>query len=140
VVGVLLVDGQGRVLLQLRDGRAPTSPNKWSLVGGGIEPGEEPEEAARRELLEETGLRVEGPLELFWQGRRPSSSRPDAVTEWWVYCARTHARPEDVVVGEGEAMVFVAPGRALALDFGAGSAFFVPRFLASPAYRRLAGA
>jgi 8-oxo-dGTP pyrophosphatase MutT (NUDIX family) len=31
----------------------------WHTIAGGIEPGESPEEAARRELAEETGLRVE---------------------------------------------------------------------------------
>ncbi len=31
-------------------------PPRWITPGGGIDPGESPEEAARRELFEETGL------------------------------------------------------------------------------------
>src|SRR5258707_5854402 len=36
----------------------------WDLVGGHIEPGESPEEAARREAYEEAGARL-GPLHLL---------------------------------------------------------------------------
>jgi len=36
---------------------------KWSTVGGGVEPGESPAEAAKREVREETGLEIEvGPV------------------------------------------------------------------------------
>jgi 8-oxo-dGTP pyrophosphatase MutT (NUDIX family) len=140
VVGILLVDAAGSILLQHRDAHAPVAPNQWSMPGGGIEPGETPEEAAHRELLEETGLRVEWPLTRFWQGTRPSSVRPDMLTEWHVYCAPTTARQEDIIVGEGQAMAFVPPDRALALDLGSSAAYFVSRFLASPDYRRLLGA
>ena len=111
------------------------------MPGGGVEPGESPEDAARRELLEETGLRIEGPLTLFWSGLRPSSRTPDdptVVTEWQVYGARTSARQEDIVLGEGDAMVFTAPDDALALDLAFSARFFIPRFLASPLYHRLA--
>lgn len=53
---VLLVDEQDRVLLF--EGQDPTSPENryWCPVGGGLEPGESPEDAARREVREETGL------------------------------------------------------------------------------------
>ncbi|WP_285115588.1 NUDIX domain-containing protein [Leifsonia sp. fls2-241-R2A-40a] len=30
----------------------------WSFIGGGIEPGEEPQDALEREVLEETGARI----------------------------------------------------------------------------------
>ncbi|MGI9188150.1 MAG: NUDIX domain-containing protein, partial [Gaiellales bacterium] len=42
----------------------PPSLGRWALPGGRIEPGEEPIEAARREVLEETELVVEGGIHL----------------------------------------------------------------------------
>ena len=139
VTFVFLVDPAGRLLLQLRDAHAPVGPNQWSVPGGGLEPGEAPEACARRELLEETSLEVEGPLILFWQGTRPSSFQPGAVTDWYVYCAQTTARQEDVVVGEGAAMEFVPPAQARRLDLTTSAAHFVPLFLDSPLYRAWQG-
>ena len=57
---VFIEDEQGRVLLQLR-----TDNRQWSFsAAGSMEPGEAPEETARRELLEETGLTAHA-LELY---------------------------------------------------------------------------
>lgn len=50
-----LADGR---LLLVRQFRYPAGRWLWELVAGGIEPGETLREAARRELLEETGYRA----------------------------------------------------------------------------------
>lgn len=52
-----LIVRDGRVLL-VRRGKEPFK-GYWSLPGGTVEPGETPDEAVRREVLEETGLHVE---------------------------------------------------------------------------------
>jgi 8-oxo-dGTP pyrophosphatase MutT (NUDIX family) len=57
-VAVIIEDLQGRVLLLLRGPTAPLMPNRWNLPGGKIESGESTVEAAMRETLEETALRV----------------------------------------------------------------------------------
>ena len=137
VAVVCLVDRQGRILMQHRDANAKTSANQWGLPGGKIEPGEAPDAAARREVLEETGLAVPQ-VEHLWTGNRPSVSTPDGLVEMHVFCAPTQARQEDVVLGEGQAMVFLSPEEALARDLGVTAAIVLPRFLSSERYRALA--
>jgi 8-oxo-dGTP diphosphatase len=53
-VGAVVLDRAGRVLL-VRRGRPP-GKGDWTLPGGRVEPGEAPEEAVAREVLEETGV------------------------------------------------------------------------------------
>ena len=56
---VLLVDGEGRVLLFLgHDPARPAEGTWWFTVGGGLDDGESHRDAAVRELFEETGLSV----------------------------------------------------------------------------------
>lgn len=59
--GILFVH-DGRVLLLKRSASAKDAPGTWAFPGGGIEPGESPEQAARRELQEECGYTYDGPL------------------------------------------------------------------------------
>jgi len=51
---IILLDRQGRLLLFRFD--PPNRPPFWCTPGGALDPGESYEEAARRELLEETGI------------------------------------------------------------------------------------
>jgi ADP-ribose pyrophosphatase YjhB (NUDIX family) len=52
----IVTDDDGRVLLAHW---AEGHRSAWTLPGGGLEQGEDPEDAARREVFEETGYRVE---------------------------------------------------------------------------------
>ncbi|HET6951841.1 MAG TPA: NUDIX hydrolase [Acidimicrobiales bacterium] len=62
LAAVVCAERGDEVLLLKRQGGALSG--QWFLPGGAIERGELPEEGARRELVEETGLDVEGELEL----------------------------------------------------------------------------
>lgn len=78
---VLAIDPNQRILLM--EGKTPWAAGVWFTPGGGVEPGESHEDAARRELWEETGLRVAAVgaavwvREHVWKGDR-----------WWRSCER----------------------------------------------------
>lgn len=56
-VVILAHSGDGRIVM-VRQYRYPARESLWELIAGGLEPGERPLTAARRELLEETGYRA----------------------------------------------------------------------------------
>ena len=64
-MGALIFRGPGKrgPILLVERGRHPLK-GYWSLPGGLVETGETLDEAVRREILEETGLRVK-PVEMF---------------------------------------------------------------------------
>ena len=103
VSSAVLVDG--KVLMLKRPDRCHSFPGMWSLVAGKIEPGETPEQAARREIAEETGLEVGAP---------DASTRPVHVREGSILW-RVHPflfrldSAEPVLNDENEAFEWVSP-------------------------------
>ncbi len=154
VAGALLVDPTGRVLLQHRDANAPTSPNTWATPGGHIEPPETPEEAVRRELLEELDLRLTEPLTLFRHimiYREPDGSfyyveagsagnaSADAIPlrEVYIFYGLTTTLLQDMILTEGDVLAFLAPHEALKLDLAISTTHILPLFFNSLEYRQL---
>jgi len=136
---VLLVDRRGWVLLQERDEHPVIDPDRWGLVGGHVDPGEEVEDAAYRELEEETGIRLaRGELSL-WLDTEVFHEAYGTLDEVQVWIGRTSLTDADVVVGEGRQIVFVDPAHARTLDLTESASRIVPEFLASAEYAELAG-
>ncbi len=135
---VVLVDPAGRILLQERDEHPSIDPEKWGLSGGHVEPGEDFETAAYRELEEETGLLLApGALELF--GEFVVDHR-DAHGTWdrnQVFAAATVLTDADIDCREGRRIVFVEPDVARGLDLTSAASDIVPAFLGSPTHTRL---
>jgi 8-oxo-dGTP diphosphatase len=96
----LVVDHAGRLLLARR--AVEPCRGQWDVPGGFLEEHEHPEDAVRRELLEETGLRIE-PTAFFgvwmdWYGDEGPGAR-STLNLYWLARARDghEARPADDV-------------------------------------------
>ncbi|GAA1910547.1 hypothetical protein GCM10009737_09950 [Nocardioides lentus] len=126
---VAVVDARGWVLMQERDEHPVIDPGCWGLPGGAIEAGESPEEAAHRELAEETGLAAPGLAGLgAFEVEHPVVGRHTCH----LFTAALDVTDDDVVCGEGRRMVFVDPGRAPALPLTVSTRQVWPVLTASP--------
>ncbi len=105
--GVLLVDRRGWILLQLRDG-AGVYPHHWATVGGAVEPGETAEEAARRELIEETGYHVGAEAGALLFGAEVTLELPDGPRVATLFYA-PYDEIQPIACHEGERITFVDP-------------------------------
>ena len=120
---VALVDPRGRVLLQERDELAPTDPDRWSLVGGGVEAGESALDGARRELLEETGI---GCDDLRPLGTRTLPCPVHGSDDFALFTALTTVTDDEVECHEGRQIVFVERGRIAGLELANATAVLLP--------------
>jgi 8-oxo-dGTP pyrophosphatase MutT (NUDIX family) len=144
--GVILVDPDGAVLMQLRDDDpAIMFPNHWGLTGGASQDGETPEQTARREVAEETGL-VLGHIEPFRayyfsetgarSGAKRTPSKARADYELYVYHAPCATPAAEMECGEGRELRFFAPDAFASLDVAYNHRDVLTDFFASSAYAR----
>lgn len=142
---ILLVDGQGRILVQMHDEQAATRPNRWSLPGGLVGGDESPARAAVRVAAQQAGVPVAGQVEQFWSGYVPGHRM---LT--YAFWARTPATDTDVAARTDITDAGVAPApsaivtRFLPGDeilngrpFTLASGYVLGRFLESPEYQAL---
>ncbi len=95
---VILIDGRNRVLLlRVEDPPNLGAGDFWILPGGGLEQGETFEEAARRELREETGIRTAmwGPC-VWTLELRLTLNREDILSQERYFLARVSS--EEVIL------------------------------------------
>jgi len=80
VVGAIMMNDNNALLLQHR-----TDDHTWCIPGGGVEIGETVEEAVKREVFEETGLRIRE-MELFkiYSGESQYHQYPDGNEYYFV--------------------------------------------------------
>ena len=86
-----------QVLVLQRAATGTRCPNSWETVAGRIEPGERPEEAAVRELGEETGLTVD---RLYNVTVQPFYLHKLGTVELAVVFAAFVRRTQEIVLGE----------------------------------------
>jgi 8-oxo-dGTP diphosphatase len=130
----LLVDRRGWLLLQERDEHAPLDANRWGLVGGHVEAGEDVTTAVHRELEEETGLSLDVPLTHWADFGVPARLAGDSDGTAAVFVAAVDVRDEDIVLGEGRQIVFCDPERIEQLDLVEIASEIVSSFLGSEMY------
>ncbi|MFK7988008.1 MAG: NUDIX domain-containing protein [Sandaracinaceae bacterium] len=96
---------KGRILAMQRARNAEAGAGLWETLSGRVEPGEEPLDAVRREIVEECGLEVEvdaRPLDVY------AASRNGAPMIVIVYRA-THRRGEVLRSHEHDAHAWLTP-------------------------------
>ncbi|HYM14745.1 MAG TPA: NUDIX domain-containing protein [Dehalococcoidia bacterium] len=116
--GVILVDPEGRVLLQLRDADPGIPfPDHWGITGGAGHEGETPEQTARREVTEETGLvlaKITPFRAYYFQETRTAagakaSAKRGADYELYLFHAPCSTPAAEMTCGEGRGLRFFSP-------------------------------
>jgi 8-oxo-dGTP diphosphatase len=117
VVSAILWTDDRRVLLQQRDDRPDLRyADCWTLFGGQVEDGEDPDTAIRRELAEELEL-TDQPLTLVEQYICPvRTTRGEVHTTNHVYAGKLAQPFESLTLYEGQTMALMSREEAAQHD------------------------
>lgn len=135
---VLLVAPDGSILLQQRDDDVwPAGIGRWTIPGGGREPGESPRETALREFEEETGVRLQ---RLRYVETVTTDQIPDLLPSCLHLFVADDPVPRTAIdVREGLDFQYHHPRAFAALPMNPGTRQLLARFTASDAYRGTVG-
>ena len=84
-VRALIQDQQGKYLLLKRNGTAKRNGYKWELPGGKLEKNESFQEALYREVLEETGIKIDTDLDIISLDNKVLPEAKDVISLDIVY-------------------------------------------------------
>ncbi|MEZ4666631.1 MAG: NUDIX domain-containing protein [Anaerolineae bacterium] len=101
-VSALLLTSENKLVIQLRDDKPGLPfPAHWATLGGAIEHGESPDEAMRRELLEEI---APAPPVTFWRfvEHHFALNGKQHTVENYVYVGQLPCAIEDIQLFEGQ--------------------------------------
>ena len=104
VVGAIIRNASGEYLLQQRDENAPSFKHCWTLFGGLVEQGEEPEVAFLRELNEELDL---DPKDIH--SIKLIQTNKSEVTQY-IFEVTTSVLLDELTLHEGESMAYIPEG------------------------------
>ena len=116
-VTAVLVNAQNQILLYQRDDNPNIAfPDCWSTLGGLVETGETPEEAIKRELMEEIELDV---ALKFWKVyERPYS--PNITIIQHVFIGQLNKPTHKITLNEGQRLAYFAQNELPKLQIGFG--------------------
>lgn len=90
---VWIKNSKGQFLMQRRPAHRHVAPNMWSIQGGVVDTGETSLDAAKRETLEEIGLKIENPVLVY---QNPEPDPWGGMVDVWL--AHSEAKIEDLII------------------------------------------
>ena len=136
--GVIFFDKENaRVLLFLRDDKESIPfPNLLDLLGGEVEKGEDPKQAAIREIAEELEDKRTGLPYLLREPTHFNTHINDQGTTQHIFASPADFKIEDIVLYEGQRLVWLTEKELEQTELAFGFSEVVKKFFSSPIMER----